>query len=352
MTTRLQQTPARLAGLDLARYLALIGMVIVNFDVVMVGSETSGPMRFAELLQGRAAAIFVVLAGLGFGLAAGRTAWTATMRTTLKRVAFLFLLGMINMLIFPADIIHYYAFYFLFGLLFLGISNDQIFAAIIVLTACFPLALLFFDYEAGWNWETVSYSGLWTVRGFLRNLFLNGWHPIIPWMVFFLVGILLSRITLGSRKVQSVLLLAGVAVFAMTLFLAGLLTEAASALDPELHYFFTTAPIPPMPLFVAAGCSIACAVIGLCLIAEPWLKSWRLLELITPAGRQTLTIYIAHIVIGMGLLEGLNMIGGQSPKQALGAAFVFCAVATVFAFLWSLVFKRGPLETAMRRIAG
>ena len=56
----------RVTGYDLARALALFGMVIVNFKVVM-SAETGHPflMNFATLLEGRASALFVMLAGVG-----------------------------------------------------------------------------------------------------------------------------------------------------------------------------------------------------------------------------------------------------------------------------------------------
>lgn len=99
---------ARLHGLDLARYFALFGMVAVNFRLAL-GVE-KGPSlldQMVELLEGRAAATFVVLAGLGYTLAfAHRQNPTAAI---LKRAAFLFVLGLLNLLIFEADILHFYA---------------------------------------------------------------------------------------------------------------------------------------------------------------------------------------------------------------------------------------------------
>ncbi len=60
--------PARIDGLDLARYLALVGMVIVNFSIVMgADNDTGWAHAFAQSLSGRAAATFVVLAGIGLG---------------------------------------------------------------------------------------------------------------------------------------------------------------------------------------------------------------------------------------------------------------------------------------------
>ena len=60
----------RIIGYDVARALAIFGMVIVNFKIVM-GAEQNGPawlIHLAGLLDGRAAATFVVLAGVGLSL--------------------------------------------------------------------------------------------------------------------------------------------------------------------------------------------------------------------------------------------------------------------------------------------
>ena len=46
----------------------------------------------------------------------------------------------------------------------------------------------FWNYEIGWNFETLEYQGFWTINGFIRNLFFNGFHPVIPWTSFMLFG--------------------------------------------------------------------------------------------------------------------------------------------------------------------
>src|SRR5256885_17210658 len=57
---------ARLAGLDLARYLALAGMVFGNFKPAMHSAlqEPGWLLSFFHFLRGTASATFVVLAGL------------------------------------------------------------------------------------------------------------------------------------------------------------------------------------------------------------------------------------------------------------------------------------------------
>lgn len=60
----------RLEGLDLARYFAFVGMVIVNFKITMGAEGEIGVLNLlTTALEGRAAATFVVLAGIGLGLA-------------------------------------------------------------------------------------------------------------------------------------------------------------------------------------------------------------------------------------------------------------------------------------------
>lgn len=64
----------RIIGYDVARALAVFGMVIVNFKIVM-GAEQNGPdwlVSLVGMFDGRAAATFVVLAGVGVSLTSRR----------------------------------------------------------------------------------------------------------------------------------------------------------------------------------------------------------------------------------------------------------------------------------------
>ena len=178
----------RLIGLDIARYLAFVGMVLVNFDIAMSYGVQSNEGFFKEFigqLQGRASATFVVLAGIGLGLSSFKKE-SQTVNTIVKRSIFLLILGLLNMTIFEGDILHYYAFYFLFGIFLLPFSNRVLISVIGILNIGFFGMVLFIDYESGWNFEELTYSGFWTIDGFIRNLFFNGFHPVFPWLGFFL----------------------------------------------------------------------------------------------------------------------------------------------------------------------
>ncbi len=343
----------RLEGLDLARFIAFVGMVIINFKIAMGADDGAGILSLLTIaIEGRAAATFVTLAGIGLGLAALRSEYSQTVIVTLKRAVFLFVIGLLNSLIFDADILHYYALYFLFGVMMLTTKSRWLLASIVLLNVVFVAMVLAFDYDLGWNWDDYSYTDLWTPAGFIRNLFFNGWHPVIPWLGFLLFGIALSRISLSQASTQNRLILFGAVAFVSAEFVGTNLTNILFTIHPELAVFATTAPVPPMPLYMIAGLGVASFIVGFCLRFASLFSRIGIMRIVTPAGRQTLTLYIAHILIGMGVLEGLGMLGEQNLSTAVMAALLFCLIATVYALLWSRYFKRGPIEAIMRKVAG
>lgn len=331
----------RLVGLDIARFAAFVGMLLVNFRIA---SATTDEAHWSAMLthgiEGRAAALFVVLAGVGLGL--GRpNPWL-----TAKRAGFLFSIGMVDLVIFEADILHFYALYFLVALPFLTASRTTLMGLALGAILLGFVALIAFDYEAGWNWETLYYADFWTLTGFLRHSFYNGWHPVLPWVGFLFWGMALSRMALGTRRVQLTLLVAG------TLAALGCaaLSRALVAI-PDLGEAMTLAPMPPGPLYMLAASASASAAIGLALLVEPLLTRARLTPYLAAPGRQTLTLYAAHVVLGMGLPASLGWLDGRfTSAQVFTYSLTFAALAAVYARVWSQHFKHGPLETLMRRI--
>lgn len=326
-------------------------MVIVNFKIAMGAGGGEGILHtLTSALEGRAAATFVVLAGIGLGLASAR-GLDQTVTVTLKRVLFLLVIGMFNMTIFDADILHYYAFYFLFGVFLLPLGTRALVGLIGGLNVAFVILILALDYDAGWNWDTYTYSGFWTPTGFVRNLFFNGWHPVIPWLGFLLFGIVLSRISLANRATQVKLIVSGAITLGLAEGISALLTDQLASVSLELGALVTTEPVPPMPLYTLAGLGAASLVVGTCLLISDRLSVIGVLRLLVPAGQQTLTLYLAHVLIGMGTLEALGLLGGQTVGQAVGAAALFCLCATIYALIWIRWFKRGPIEAFMRKVA-
>ncbi len=344
----------RLIGLDVARYLAFVGMVLVNFDIVMAMPyelQSTGGF-FDEVigqLRGRASATFVVLAGIGLGLSSFKRE-SQTIKITVKRAIFLLVLGLLNMSIFAGDILHYYAFYFLFGVFFLTLSNRVLIAGIGLANLVFLGMMLFIDYASGWNFEELSYIGFWTIDGFTRNLLFNGFHPVFPWLGFFLLGILLSRTALHGRKVQIKMMMWGLVAVTLSEVISFISSGYLIPAESELQFLVTTDSMPPMPFYFLAASGSAILMIGLCLFLSERFAETSLYCLISPAGKQTLTLYILHIVVGLGFIDALGLTGGGTSSHAFVAATLFCICGTIFAFAWSQWFSRGIFESLMRRL--
>ncbi len=330
----------RLDALDAARFLAFCGMVLVNFRIAaQVAPGNDWASALIDALEGRAAALFVVLAGIGVGLS--RISAVVLMR----RAAFLFGLGLLNMTIFDADILHFYAVYFVIGALFLTAQTRMMWLGALMLIALSVTAHFIFDYDRGWDWTTLTYEDLWTLPGFLRNLFFNGWHPVFPWAAFLLIGMAIGRSQLHTLCIQHRLIMWGFGAAVLALY-PQMLTS-----DPDLAALLGTESIPPGPFYIMAGTGTACLVIGSLLKLWPRIEKARIAPALTLPGRQSLTLYMAHILIGMGILDEAGLLNGQlSAAQIVGYAALFCVMSSAFALLWSLKFRHGPLEAVMRYV--
>lgn len=256
----------RISGYDVARALAVFGMVIVNFKIA-TGAHQADPhwlLDVTGLLEGRAAATFVVLAGVGLSLLSRRARLAGDVETLarhrgdlLKRALFLFVVGLLYTPLWPADILHFYGVYITVGALVLAASTRRLLGLAAVFTMVFVGLLLVLDYERGWNWQTLDYADLWTAPGMIRHLFFNGFHPVFPWTAFLLIGMVIGRLDLRDARIRKRLFFQGLG--------AAVLAEASSALliralspgadatgQEDIQALFGTAPMPPMPLYILA----------------------------------------------------------------------------------------------------
>ena len=354
----------RIVGYDLARALAVFGMVLVNYKIAM-GAQQNGPVwlvDLAGLIDGRAAALFVVLAGVGISLLsqAGRVGKdpervSKDRRTLLRRALFLFVVGTLYTSIYSADILHFYGLYIAVAAFALTTSARRLWVSSVGLVILFVALCLLLDYEQGWNWKTLEYQGLWTPSGAFRHLFFNGFHPVVPWLGFLFAGMLIGRQDMGDSAVRRRVLVWGVGVAliaecASRILLRVLLRDAGAEEAETLVAVFGTGPMPPLPLYMLAAGGTASAIIAASVTlgqrcgSRPWLRPF------VATGQLALTLYVAHVLVGMAILESMGRLENQTLPFALLAATVFCAASVAFSSVWRDRFKRGPLEAIMRAL--
>jgi uncharacterized membrane protein YeiB len=349
----------------LARTLAVFGMVLVNFKVVM-NAGGRGPawlVQLASLFDGRAAALFVVLAGAGVSLMSKRARESgdlallaASRRTLLKRAVFLFILGLVYAPVWPADILHFYGVYLAVATLFLTASTRRIVCAIAFVVLAFVAMMFTLNYSAGWNWFTLSYSGFWTLTGMLRHIWFNGFHPVFPWLAFLMLGMLLGRLDLAaSVQVRRCVFLWGISVMIVAELASWILirhySQGANFFERlDLVALYGTDPMPPMPLYMFAGGGFACCVIAAAVaVGERYPHAFWFGPLVA-TGQLALTLYIAHVVVGLGILEAIGRMENQSLPFTFFATFAFCLSSVLLSFFYRKRFKRGPLEALMRLV--
>ncbi|MFT7463065.1 MAG: hypothetical protein ACI9EF_001407 [Pseudohongiellaceae bacterium] len=355
----------RVVGFDIARALAVFGMVVVNFKVVM-DAESAGPgwlVWAAGLLDGRAAATFVVLAGVGISLMSFRSRETGDRATIardrgilLRRAVFLFVVGLAYTPIWPADILHFYGVYIAAAALFLTATTRRLWGGATALVLLFMALLLSLNYETGWDLDTLTYHGLWTPLGMFRHLFFNGFHPFVPWFAFMLVGMALGRIDLTDATMRARVLRVSISAAVLAETVSWGLGRLVGAADlsrqdgADLMSVLGTGPMPPVILYmVAAGGTavtavVACVWLGTRYHDSAWIKP------LVATGQLALTLYVAHVVVGMGALEAVGLLEHQPLSFSLLAATVFCVLGVAFATTWTRRFRRGPLEWVMRLV--
>ena len=308
----------------------------------------------------------MILAGVGTSLMtrrgranADRAGVRRRRRTLWRRALFLLVLGYAFMPLWPGDILHYYAFYMAIGSFFLLARDRALWLAAIVSSLAFVVLLAIFDFESGWDFDTLEYTDLLTVEGALRNLLYNGLHPVVPWAAFFLLGMWLGRRDLRDDWLRQRLLYSalGVAIGIELLSIAivgGLTADYPQNSDEveDIQAVFGTGPIPPMPQYLLAGGATAIVVICTSVAATARRPRARWATPFIATGQMALTLYLAHVLLGMGPLALAGRLEDQTAEFSGLAAGIFSVLAVAFCWWWRSRFARGPLEWVMRRAAG
>jgi uncharacterized protein len=277
-------------------------------------------------------------------------------RRILKRALFLFIVGISYIAIWPADILHFYGIYMAITILLLTSKGKTLIITAISLIVTFPILMIFWNYETGWNFSTLDYQGFWTVKGFMRNLFFNGFHPVIPWAAFMLFGYWFGKQDLHNdkfiKKIFWISSIIFISIHALSYLSISFLSEGNQETALELTEILGTNPMPPLPIYMFNGISIAFAIISACIIVAKRFENNKIIDALNKTGQLALTFYVAHVIIGMGIIEAINpaKMGNYSVEFSVVYALVFSSLCILFAVIWRKYKTSGPLEWIMRKL--
>lgn len=337
----------RYIGLDMARAIAILGMIIVNLGPHLLDGPASLAVRSA---YGRASVLFVVLAGISVALMTCRPASSSSTVSPAVGLAWRGLL-----------------------LLFLGLLLQPLpHGANVILPlygALFFAAILLDRLPSRW---LLALAGTWVIVGplmwialredrpatdgtptlgdspaaILSGVLLTGAYPLIAWAAPFIFGMWLGRLNLRERRTQWGITVVGAVTSFGAFGMAHLLIRIMG--EPDIttvgfDWLHTAYGHSHTPLWLLSASGTAMLLIGVMLLLTPLLG--KTAGPLAAAGRMPLTAYVIHLLL-------LALWVPQRPPttaQGLGVSLVMFAGILVFALVWFRFLRRGPLELAISR---
>ena len=334
----------RLDGVDAARALAFGGMLLAHFAASRRPSDPGWLQGVDNAADGRAAPLFCLLLGVGAGLLASKGVSDGAF---VRRGLVLFALGLAVWpfvdrvyLILP----HYGILLALFPLVrrvptrwLLPAAGTAFLVPSVVVATVGDLGLR----SAA---QPSTYGELLDAPTLLGGLLWTGGYPLLGWAGFVLVGAWVVRLRLHDARTQWWLLVGSVAVAATQPF------AAAGYRTLDQSPFLDSAAHSNQTAWYVLATATAVVVVAGCLIAAR--RAAAVVRALVPLGQMALTAYLAHLLVGETVV--FHWLDNSRPALAvqMAVALGVFAVLAMAARAWLGEHRRGPVETAVRALAG
>lgn len=354
----------RYIELDVIRAVALIGVCVMNFHgyLILDGAKYP-PTNFIERifdpwdgpLSTRFAATFVTVAGIGITLLTRRSSASGDRRaisadrwTLIRRGVLLYTFGFFLNWVWSGTILFFYGAFFVVGAA-LFTRRSRWLVAIGIGAALTAASIQWWALNQQSNGHDTSWLLIGDAttnrspRDLLLDTFVRGTHPLLPWLAFLCMGMVLGRLMPFTSKLRTGLTTAGAACLAVGYLAHNSVTwhstlAATTPSDRGVLYTLTT----------VGSSLLAVSLVGW--LVQVTARS-RVTVALATAGRTTLTLYVGH-VLAYNLL--VHWLGWVEPA-ALGTAMLFAAgywvCAVVAATLYQRRFGIGPLEWVYRKFS-
>ena len=348
----------RQPGPDVIRALALIGVVVMNYHgYLIIRGAARGDGWADDLfnpwtgpLATRFAATFVLVAGVGVTLLTRRTIGDTDRVTEMRwrlvrRGAVLYAGGLYLDMIWEGTIIPFYGAMFVIaaGMFTLRSRLILLIGAGAVGAGALLRTWRFWQQEADESTAWLFSPSEGSPQSYVFNVFVNGTHPLLPWLGFFCAGILLGRM-LGRPDWRAIVGGTGLMLFAG----ASIARDGADTTFQSL--VLSTQPASRSVIFFASALGTALlAYVVIDVIAERFPTA---VDPLRRAGQLTLTLYLLHIVVFNFVVDWMGWVVPTDLSTSLLFAGGFWIVAIALANVWHRRLGRGPAERVYRAIGG
>jgi uncharacterized membrane protein len=377
---------ARLAGVDAARGVSLLGMI--SLHALYEADAAGNPTWSALVFSGRAAAAFAMLAGVGIAFLTGRRPVPAADRRAVATTIAVrgLAIGAIGFMLCAADtvldavILPYFGMVFLLSIPLVFLRTRTVAAIGVLLATVGPVINhVLLPHLPEPSLGNPSFTRLVEDPvGMLTELSLTGFYPSPTWLAYISAGIVIGRLDLTKVRVAATLVAVGTvlavwanAISALLMYRFGglahiwaaqprsglteaetkeLLAFGGNGSAPSSTWWWLAVDGPhtstPFDMLGAAGCAMA--LLGLLLLAGHVRHRFLgplctvLLVPLAAAGSMTLSFYSAHILFINSEFDTYSA-GGGCLVQVIGVVLIALAVRGTVG--------RGPLEAAVTALA-
>jgi len=380
-----RQLEQRFASLDVARTIALFGIIVLNYHGYLnfqsTGATTTPSIfeRWWHPFEGALAnpfpVGFVMVAGMGVALLMqdvaranshrdvneiARTRTEARWRLA-RRGLFLFTLGYGIEWVWAGTILPYYGAYFVVASIIAIWSARKLIALAVIST--FGAAIIeWWRLEQSFDGNLTTWlspSTPSTPRDLMIRLFIDYTHPLFPWLAFFITGILLGRKYHDIVRIRSKLLIIALGTAALSYITNAIVNslvrdDADNGVRSALvwRHLVSTRPFDRSVLYVLASLGVVVTVFLIITILCERFKGSFGVRIAQTTGQLTLTIYLAHIFIYNFVVNQVGLVQPTGLDTAMTMSIVVFVVAVIWANWWSPLFGRGPAERLYRRFGG
>jgi uncharacterized membrane protein len=384
----------RILSIDIMRGFALICMVLVHFTIYYcdeAAADTFTVFFFGDVLADWGAAAFLMMMGISQVLSEGRTGRPDNrllFKRALIRGSYLFITGLLMLLLaFGPGRVWRWDILTLMGTVtvvlffcrFLPSWALVVLSAAIALTT--PPARDFFDIALSWGGgfkpepfisrilpgmsvvPVNDYSSIWNFSGIVKGFFFSGYFPLLPWVIFPIVGLILGRRIIEGKlnKDLPVLFVTGAAFLCVGFGLA----YAASDKPPDSVVNSLISPMCFYPdsfsmINIQAGMSII--VFGMMYFFYDVRKKdktalSRISRLYVRTSNFSLSFYFMHyMLLGwpiaiLYLLTGKYLYGDMlGANQALLCGIAAVIILEIIIFFWEKADSKYSLEWLLAAI--
>lgn len=349
---------SRRPGPDVVRAVAMAGVVMMNYHgyLIIKGGQRDGGALYDFFdpwtgpLSTRFAATFVLTAGVGVTLMT-RSSIDDPVRTTemrwrlVRRGLLLYSGGLLFDFIWPGSILPYYGVMFMLAAFMITLRIRWL-VLIGIVAAAAGWMIRWWLYEravAGHSTAWLTEPGARSPMGLVYDVFVNGTHPLLPWLAFFCAGVVLGRLFTYAWW-RPVAIVVGFGLYTAASILTSVDTTERSLV------LLSDDPFDRGIVYVASALGTALLAFGLIGWLADRFESTAVVDALRRAGQLSLTIYLGHAVVFNLVVDWLDLIEPSGIFLALSMSAVYWLTATSLAVAYQRRHGRGPAERVYRRL--